>query len=141
MRTSENKKIGKNKFYNYVKGKNENKFFFWLPTVMVSSKHFLSWDTLMFSIYIAWGRAFVQFNICEVVKNTDTAIYKETVVSFIDCLKISNIEVKDTTGAINFLKKNNHIVLVLKNSNLKHHYIQNLIAGSVANQPFVQAKN
>lgn len=140
MRTSENKKLGKNKFYNYIKGKQENKFFFFLPTVMKSSKHYLSWDTLMFSLFFAWGRSFIQFNICEVVQNTNTNVYKETMVSLIQCLKESNLEIKETAKAVNFLEKNSHIVLVLKNGNTEHHYIKNLIVNALANQPFIQTK-
>lgn len=139
MRTSANKKLGKNKFYNYVRGKSD-KFCFWLPTIMISSKHFLSWDTLMFSIFIAVGRTFVQFNICEVIQNTDTAVYKETLSSLMECLRETNIEVKDGPEAVNFLKKNTHIVLLLKNANVKHHYIQNIIYNSVCNQSFVKTR-
>lgn len=137
MRTSPNKKLGKNKFYNYIRGKNE-KFSFWLPTIMVSSKHFLSWDTLMFSIFLAVGKNFIQFNICEVIQNTDTAVYKETLHTLVEALKETNIEITDGTEAVNFLKKNTHIVLVLKNGNIQHHYIQNLIYNSLANQSFVK---
>lgn len=139
MRTSVNKKLGKNKFYNHVKGKSD-KFCFWLPTVMISSKHFLSWDTLMFSVFIAIGRSFIQFNICEVIQNTDTAVYKETLASLVACLKETNIEIKDGVEAVNFLKKNTNIVLLLKNSNIKHHYIQNIIYNAVVNQSFIKQK-
>lgn len=137
MRTSPNKKLGKNKFYNYIRGKNE-KFSFWLPTIMVSSKHFLSWDTLMFSVFFAWGKNFIQFNICEVIQNTDTAVYKETLHTLVEALKETSIEISDGSEAVNFLKKNTHIVLVLKNGNIHHHYIQNLLYNALSNQPFIR---
>lgn len=139
MRTSANKKLGKNKFYNYVRGKNE-KFTFWLPTIMVSLKHFLSWDTLMFSIFLSWGKNFIQFNICEIIQNTDTAVYKETLLSLIECLKDTNIEIKDAHEAVIFLKKNTHLVLVLKNGNIKHHYLKNLIYNTLVNQSFIKLR-
>lgn len=140
MKTSKNYNLGVNKFFNISKGKRENKFLFFLPTVIVSPKHFLSWDTVMFSVFIVWGRYFIQFNICEIVKNTNIEIFKETVMTLVKFLKGLHLEISDNNAALGFLNKNPHVIQVLKNANLEHPYIKNVLSSTFHNQSFVKTK-
>ena len=140
MKTSKNYNLGKNKFFNIAKGKKENKFFFCLPSVVISPKHFLYWDTVMFSVFIVWGSYFIQFNICEIVKNTSTEVFKETMSSLVKFLKASNLEIKDGNAALGFLNKNPHVTQVLKNANLEHPYVKTILSGAFQSQPFIKGK-
>lgn len=140
MKISKNYSLGKNKFFNIAKGQKENKFFFCLPSIVISPKHFLYWDTVMFSIFIVWGSYFIQFNICEIVKNTSTEVFKETLTSLIKFLKSSNLEIKDGNATLNFLNKNPHVTQVFKNANLSHPYVKTMLIGIFQSQPFIKSK-
>jgi hypothetical protein len=65
MKKSFNKPVGKSttKFYNVYKGKNENKYFFYLPCIGVSPTKNLHWGMKVRSIFLAWGNWFIQYNI------------------------------------------------------------------------------
>lgn len=140
MKTSKNYNLGKNKFFNIAKGKKENKFFFFLPSIVISPKHFLYWDTVMFSVFFVWGSYFIQFNICEIVKNTSTEVFKETMSSLVNLLKLSNLEIKDGNAALNFLNKNPYVTQVLKNANLEHSYVKIILTGVFQTQAFIKIK-
>lgn len=141
MKTSKNYNIGKNKFFNIAKGKKDNHFFFCLPSIVIAPKSFLNWDTVMFSIFIAWGKFFIQFNICEIVKNTSPEVYKETMSSLMGVLKSLGIDIVDGPASLNFLNKNPHLTQIVKNGNLNHTYIKIIFSHYFQNQPFVKTKN
>lgn len=141
MKTSKNYSIGKNKFFNIAKGKKNNHFFFCLPSIVIAPKSFLNWDTVMFSIFIAWGNFFIQFNICEIVKNTNQEVYKETMTSLMSVLKSIGIDIVDGPESLNFLNRNPYLTQIVKNANLSHVYIKNILFHYFQNQPFVKMRN
>lgn len=140
MKTSKNYNLGKNKFFNIAKGKKENTFFFVFPTIVISPKHFLYWDTVMFSIFVSWGNYYLQLNICEIVKNTNTEVYRETMNSLMNALKAINMEVADGPAALSFLNKNTYITQIIKNADLNHNYIKMLFTTIFQNQPFIKSR-
>lgn len=141
MKISNNKPLpfGKNKFYNVIKGKKENGYTFYLPTFCISPKKNLNWDMSIFSIFFAVGKYFYQFNICEVIRDTSTEVCKEDMLKLIAFLKSENLSIIGTQmqEALTFLKKNKHIVTLIKNSELKHPYISTVILSSFEHQPFI----
>ena len=140
MKTSKNYNLGTNKFFNIVKGAKDNKFIFCFPSLIISPKHYLYWDTVMFSIFFVWGKYFIQFNICEIVKNTSTEVFKETLISLTSFLKTCNLEIIDKTAILNYLNKNPYITQVIKNANLEHPYVKTILTGTFQNQPFIKNK-
>ena len=74
MKTTKNKAFGKNKFYNFYINKKENEYFFIFPVVGFSNSKNISWDIKMSSFFIAWGRSFIQLNLFEVVKDSNSDV-------------------------------------------------------------------
>lgn len=138
MKKSANKPFGKNKFFNIYKGKKENSYFFILPCVSISPKKNLHWDMTIFSIFLAWGNYFIQFNICEIVKDTNTEVYKENMVGLIKVLKTANLMISDMQAALEFLQKNPYLVNIIKNANLEHPYVKNLLISQIQQQNFIK---
>lgn len=139
MIKSQNYPLGKNKFYNIQRGKKDNHFFFILPSIIISPKKFLHWDVMMFSIFIAWGSFFVQFNIFEIVKDTNTEVFKENMANLLSILKSSGYTIADMQAALDYLNKNTYLIQVIKNANLEHPYIKNLILSFFQSQPFIKS--
>lgn len=134
---TENKYTSKNKYYNIIKGKKENKFIFLLPTIIRSPKTFISWDTMMSSLFIGIGKYFWQYNFCEIIKDTNTEVYQETLKSLMQMLKVNQFDVKDLNQLMGFLHKNRYLVTLIKNANLDHPYIKNIIIYQLQHQPFI----
>lgn len=144
MIQSSNKSLGKNKYYNTQKGKKDNHFFFILPSILISPKKFLNWDTIMFSIFLGWGRYYIQYNIFETVKNTSTEVLKSDMVSLLNVLKTDNLFIINDTNSMNnvilHLQKNPYLINILKNANLSHPYSQKIINSYFKDLPFVSSK-
>jgi hypothetical protein len=144
MIQSHNKSLGKNKYYNTQIGKKDNSFFFLLPSIVISSKRFLHWDIMMFSIFIGLGRYYIQFNIFETVKNTSIEILKQDIVALLAVLKTDNLILISDNNSINlvidYLNKNTFLILLLKNANLQHNYINKIIIAYFKEQPFIIQK-
>lgn len=140
MKISKNYSLGNNKFFNIAKGAKDNKFLFCFPSLIISPKHYLYWDTVMFSVFLVWGKYFIQFNICEIVKNTNTEVFKETLISLTSLLKNCNLEIIDKNALLNYLNKNTYITQVIKNANAEHHYVKSILTGLFQNQPFIKSK-
>lgn len=145
MKQSSNKKLGKDKYYNTQRGKKDDNFFFILPGLFVSPKKILYWDTEMFSIFLGWGKYFIQYNIFKSIQNTNVEIDKKLMLDLFNILKKENyylntddFTIKDIIG---YLEKNTHIIKIVKNANLEHHYIQTIIVNLLKNQPFIIQKN
>lgn len=139
MSKSKNKIINKNKFYNVIKGKHPEDFFFFLPTISMSPKKLLHWDMKMFTIFLAWGRFYYQINVFEIIKNTNTEVFKENMVTLISFLKANKLTITDIPSALDYLNKNNYLVQLLKNSDLKHPYIKALVLNVFQNLSFVSS--
>lgn len=139
MKKSKNYTLGKNKFFNIQKGKKKNHFFFFLPTIMASPKKLLHWDLIMFSIFLGWGNFFIQFNIFEVVKDTNTEVYKENMSTLMVFLKNNGLGINDMQAALEFLNKNNYIVQLIKNANLDHPYIKSIFLQTFQGLPFIRS--
>lgn len=140
MEISANKSLGKNKFYNVQKGKSGNKFRFILPTIMVSDKKILSWDLKMYSIFFSWLKFYYQINIFESFRDNNLEVYKENMEALLNILKSFGYSISDMHLALEFLNKNHYIVKLIKNSNLNHSYIRNIIFSYVQHQPWIKAK-
>ncbi len=125
------------KFYNVYKGKNENKYFFYLPCIGVSPRKNLHWDMTVKSIFLAWGSRFIQYNIYEVVSDTSLELSKENYEALKKALKFSNMAITDAQAAMAFIKNNIYIVQVLRNSNVEHPYVKKVLATYFQNQPFI----
>jgi hypothetical protein len=141
MKKSENKNFGKNKFYNIYKGKKENGYFFWFPSISTSPKKMLNWDISVFSIFLAWGKYFFQINMCEIIKDTSSEVFRDNMVSLISILKSYNLKIDDVSRALEYLNKNQFIVLLLKNSQTSHPYVKQVIHSYIYNQPFISTLN
>jgi hypothetical protein len=141
MNKSKNKIINKNKFFNIQKGKFNEDFFFILPTISFSPKKFLNWDMKMFSVFLAWGRYYYQINIFEIIKNTNTQLFKENMVTLLNFLKTNKLTINDIPAALDYLNKNNYLIQLIKNSNLEHPYIKALILNIFQNLPFITPLN
>lgn len=143
MSISNNKKLpfGKNKFYNIIKGKKKNGYFFVLPAISLSPTQNLSWDISLFSIFISWGTYFCQFNICEIIRDNNEDILKEDVMNIINMLKKNGLSVIDMPELLSYIKKNKYIISIAKNSNLSHPYIQNVMLSYFQYQPFIAEVN
>ncbi len=139
MKKSLNKPMGKSttKFYNFYKGKNENKYFFYLPCIGVSPRKNLHWGMTVRSIFFAWGNWFIQYNICEVVSDTNMELTKEGYENLKKSLQSSGMVINDLQGAMVFIKNNLHIVQILRNSNTEHPYVKKVLATYFQNQPFI----
>lgn len=141
MSKSKNKSLSKNKFYNIQKGKYSEDYFFILPTIGLSPKKLLHWDMKMFTIFLAWGRYYLQINIFEIIKNTNTEVFKENMVTLLNFLKSNKLTINDIPSALDYLNKNNYLVQLLKNSDLKHPYIKTLLLSIFQNLSFVSPTN
>ncbi len=143
MIKSKNKNLNKNKFYNIQKGKYTDDFLFILPTISVSPKKLLHWDMKMYSIFFAWGRFYYQINIFEIIKNSNTEVFKENMVSLLNFLKANKLTITDIPAALDYLNKNNYIVQLIKNSDLTnpHPYIKSLLISIFQNLTFVSSFN
>lgn len=141
MRQSENKSLGKKKHYNIQRGKKDNHFFFVFPGIVISPKKFLHWDIMMFSIFLGWGRYFIQFNIFETVKDTSTAIMKPDMINLLGFLRSKGLtfltDPKNTNMVLEYLNKNPYLITLIKNSNLHHPYISHVILSHFEHQPFI----
>lgn len=144
MKQSANKKLGKNKYYNSQRGKKEDDFFFILPSLFISPKKIIYWDTEMFSVFLGWGKYFIQYNIFNTIQKTDVAINKDTVIKIFNILKKENFylntETHNIKDLISFLENNNYIIKIINNANLEHHYVKTVIINSLKNQPFIIQK-
>jgi hypothetical protein len=140
MIKSKNKTLNKNKFYNIQKGKYLD-FLFILPTISISPKKLLHWDMKMYSIFLAWGRFYYQINIFEIIKNSNTEVFKENMVTLLNFLKSNKLTINDIPGALDYLNKNNYIVQLLKNSDLSHPYIKSLLVSIFQNLSFISPFN
>lgn len=143
MIKSKNKNLNKNKFYNIQKGKYTDDFLFILPTISVSPKKLLHWDMKMYSIFFAWGRFYYQINIFEIIKNSNTEVFKENMVGLLNFLKANKLTITDIPAALDYLNKNNYIVQIIKNSDLSHPhpYIKSLLISIFQNLTFVSSFN
>lgn len=139
MNISSNKKIpfSKNKFYNIIKGKKNNGYFFIFPAICISPTKNLSWDITLFSIFFSWGKYFFQFNICKIIRDNREDILKEDILKIINMLKLHKLGISDMSEMLAFIKKNKHIITIAKNSDLSHPYIQNVMLSNFQNQSFI----
>jgi len=130
-----------NKFLNFYKGKNENKYFFLLPCISISSEKISNWTIKIRSIFLAWGYWFVQFNICETISDTSLEFTREYYEKLCRCLAASNITITNMQEAVDFIRNNIYIVQILKNSNVEHPYVKKILASFFYNQPFSTVQN
>lgn len=139
MKKSLNKPIGKTarKFYNFYKGKNESKYFFYLPCIGISPKKNLHWGMTVRSVFFAWGTWFIQYNICRVVSDTSLELTKDCYEDLKQCLQSSGMKINDLQSAMTFIKNNIYIVQILRNSNMQHPYVKKVLATYFQNQPFI----
>lgn len=145
MIKSPNKPLGKNKYYNFQKGKKEHDFFFLFPSVLISPKKFLNWDTIMFSIFLGWGKYYIQYNVFEIIKNNSAEVQKTDMVALLNVLKSENLHLSNendnaVSNVLDYLNKNKFLICLLKNSNLQHPYIKSVIVSYFKNQPFIIQK-
>ena len=135
MRQSKNKALGKNKYYNIQKGKKENGLFFLFPSVVISPKKMSHWHIRMFSIFFGIGKYYLQYNIFETVKDINTQVRKEDMMSLLQVLKTEGLgfsqDENSVKRALVFLSQNPYLVTILKNANLKHDYIRKIIINFV----------
>ena len=141
MSKTKTKTIGKNKFYNVQKGKYEDDFFFILPTISISPKRLLNWETRIFTVFLAWGRYYYQINKFEIIRNTNTDVFKDNMVTLLGFLKSNKLTIgaEDIPVALDYLNKNNYLVQLLKNSDLQHPYIKALLLSIFSNLSFVNS--
>ena len=137
MIKTKNKDLNKNKFYNIQKGKQADDFFFILPTISISPKRLLHWDMKMFTIFIAWGKYYYQINVFEIIKNSNTEVFKDNMVVLLNFLKTNKLTINDIPTALDYLNKNNYLVQLIKNSDLKHPYVKALMLSIFQNVSFV----
>lgn len=141
MKTTQNKYSQKNslKFTNWIKGKNDNKYFFLLPTITISPKKNLHWDMTIKSTFFGFGHYYVQRNVCEIVKDTSTEFTKEVYEKLLQGLNLSKLSIKDTKLCLEYMKTLPFITQVLRNSSIEHPYVRKLLYMYFHNQPFVSA--
>ena len=144
MSQGRNHPLGANKFYNIQKGKKDNHFFFVLPSLIVSPKKFLHWDIMMFSIFLGWGKYYIQFNVFETVKDISTEVLKNNMADLLSILRASELTLspdpKSMNIALDFLNKNPFLVSILKNGNVNHPYVKSIISSYFQNQSFITEK-
>lgn len=141
MTKTRNRSLGAKKFYNIEKGNKDSGFFFFLPTIMLSPKKLLDWEILTFSIFISWGHFYLQINIFEIIRDTNTEVFKENMIKLMGFLKNNDLAIHDMPATLEFLKKNPYIVSLIKNSNLDHPYIQAIFLSNFQNVPFLKPLN
>lgn len=149
MKQSRNKPLPffKGKYYNTQIGEKKNHFVFYLPSIIKSPKVFLSWDIMMFSVFLGFGRKFIQFNIFETIKNTSNNFSRQDLEKLLKILRSENLDiVLDKAHEHNlrdltlFLEKNSYILILLKNANEEHPYIRTILASYFKDQSFVTNK-
>lgn len=149
MKQSRNKPLPffKGKYYNTQIGSKNNHFVFYLPSIVRSPKVFLSWDIVMFSIFIGCGKKFIQFNIFENIKNTTTNFTRTELDKLLKILRSEGLDILlDKAHESNlreltmFLEKNSYIITLLKNSKEDHPYIKTIVASYFKNQSFITNK-
>ena len=138
MKTTKNKAFGKNKFYNFYINKKENEYFFIFPVVGFSNSKNISWDIKMSSFFIAWGRLFIQLNLFEVVKDSNLDVSSNIVAQLEKVLITMKLKITDKEMMLEFLGKNAHLVTILKNANLNHHYVKSLLGQYLQGQSFIE---
>ena len=139
MKVSENKYLNKKKFFNIQKGYNKKGYFFIFPLFAKSPKKILNWDLSLHSFFLAWGRYFIQINIYQVIKDTNIEVFKENMMNLINLLKSVNLKIKDMQKTLDFLNKNAHLTLILKNYNINHPYIKSVLLTNLQNQDFIES--
>ena len=139
MKSTQNKYYSKNnkKFINWIKGKSENKYFFVLPSIVISPKRNLHWDMTIKSIFFGIGRFYMQCNMCEIVKDNSLELTKEFYEKLLQGLKLCSLKVNDTTSCLEFLKNNIFIIQILRNSSIEHPYVRKVLQSYFTNQPFI----
>ena len=138
MKTTKNKAFGKNKFYNFYINKKENEYFFIFPVVGFSNSKNISWDIKMSSFFIAWGRSFIQLNLFEVVKDSNLDVSSNIVAQLEKVLITMKLKITDKEMMLEFLGRNAHLVTILKNANLNHHYVKSLLGQYLQGQSFIE---
>lgn len=139
MERTKNKKINKTKFFNVYKGKKDSGYFFYIPTIAKSPKKILNWDISVYSIFLGFGQYYIQYNICEVIKDSNTEVFKENMGALLNIAKSSGLKIIDINAALDFLNKNTYLILILKNANTSHPYVRNVIVSALQNQSFVSS--
>lgn len=144
MKQSANKKLTKNKYYTTQRGKKENGFLFILPSLFISPKKMTDWETEMYSIFLGWGKYFIQFNIFKIIQNSNTEISRDVVANIFLILKREGMQLNqehfNMKDMLTFLEQNNYIIKLINNSNVNHHYIKTIIINLFQNQPFIIKK-
>ncbi len=140
MTTSKNRFLSKNKYYNINKGVQD--YLFLLPSISLSSKRNFQWDMTVFSIFIAWGKFFIQINIYEIIKDIDSKMTKENMQKLIGVLKSAQLTInpdpEEMKKAIEFINKNPYIMQIIKNGNLSHHYVRTILVQNFYHQSFIK---
>lgn len=139
MEITKNKQLSKTRFYNTYRGSKDTGYFFYMPTIAKSPKKILNWDTCVFSIFFMFGKHYIQFNIYERIKDSNLEVVKENMVALLSIMKSAGLKITDISMALEFLNNNPYLVLILKNSNVTHPYVKNIVVAAVQNQPFVTA--
>ncbi len=92
----------------------------------------------MSSFFIAWGRSFIQLNLFEVVKDSNLDVSSNIVAQLEKVLITMKLKITDKEMMLEFLGRNAHLVTILKNANLNHHYVKSLLGQYLQGQSFIE---
>lgn len=129
-----------NKSYKITKGKKTNCFFI-IPSVIKTNSKQNTWNSETKSFVIGFLSWFIQIDIITINKVVDYTITKEVLQNIHAVLSKNKYFVADIGGLEEYLKANKNIILLIKNSPIKHKYTQNTIFNILQYQSFVKAKN
>lgn len=144
MYISKNKPCGRNRFYNIQKNDTSGCFFV-LPTITVTNKKIADWGTEMQGFFFGFLKWCVQINIFKENFNKSLVADKALLNDLLKILRENGLGmafgVKSMQDTIDFLEKNKHIIVTLKNANIDHPYIKAVICQTFSAQPFITERH
>lgn len=123
--------------YTYKKGKKQNCFFI-LPSIVMTNYKQNTWLSETKYITIGFLRYFFEITITKFTKAIDYTITDELIQSIIKICNAKGYHINDIELLKIWLKENKNLILLLKNTNLNHVYLQKTLINIIQYQSFVK---
>lgn len=123
--------------YTYKKGKKQNCFFI-LPSIVMTNYKQNTWLSETKYITIGFLRYFFEITITKFTKAIDYTITDELIQSIVTICNSRGFHIHDIEALKKWLKENKNLILLLKNTNLNHVYLQKTLINIIQYQSFIK---
>lgn len=134
-----NKKLFNDIYYYCESGKN-NKTLFLIPTIILTDYKKSSWYSEQRSITLFFFKYFLQFNIVKLTKDINYTINNKVIDNLNYIFTKNGYVITDVEKLKSYLENNKNLILLLKNSPVKHNYINNIIINIFQYSDFVSKR-